>query len=142
DRVLGRVLALREAVLQGDLAAAQGEHGRAAEAWAFAVRVFIDHFDDPAHKYHKLARPWYEAALQHLGLGWEQEVALAGRKGGLEHRHARSERLWVRDADEYERLLAYKARELAKGMRPAVFITDPDLLLPAASPVPVEAVPV
>jgi 2-polyprenyl-3-methyl-5-hydroxy-6-metoxy-1,4-benzoquinol methylase/glycosyltransferase involved in cell wall biosynthesis len=137
DRLLGKVLALREAVLQADANRGGGPVTEYAQrGYAYAVQMFIQHFDDPGHKYHRLARPWYEAALRHLGLGWEQEIGLAGRKGGLEQRRPQPERIWVRDADEYERVMAFKVKDIAKNMAPVVFLTDPDALRP---PVPQEA---
>lgn len=133
ERVLGKVLALREAVLQAD--AMRASHGGAMTAnaqrgYGFAVRMFIDHFDDPGHKYHKIARPWYEVALKNLGIGWEHEIALAGRQGGLNGSHAQPERLWVRDADEYQRLMRFKTAGIAKNMEPTTFKTAP-FVLPA-----------
>jgi glycosyltransferase involved in cell wall biosynthesis/2-polyprenyl-3-methyl-5-hydroxy-6-metoxy-1,4-benzoquinol methylase len=130
ERELGQVLVLREAVIQADTSRAA--HGgqltdKAASGYAHAIRIFIDHFDDPAHKYHKIARPWYEAALQHLGVGWEQEIALGGRKGGLEGRRVGVERIWVRDADEFQRIVDFMAKGLVEKMRPITFLTDPDV---------------
>jgi len=132
SRILGHVLMIREAVIQADQIRVANRGAlipRAQAGYAHAIRIFLDHFDDPAHKYHKLARPWYEAALRSLGLGWEQEIALAGKQGGLGGRHAKPERVWVRDADEYRRVLAYMVNDLAAHMAPATFVTDPDLLL-------------
>jgi glycosyltransferase involved in cell wall biosynthesis/predicted RNA methylase len=131
DRLLGKVLLIREAVIQADVH--RHQHGltvRAQQGYAHAIRLFIEHFDDPAHKFHKLARPWYEAALQHLGVGWEHEIAMVGHRGPLEGRQAKPSRFWVRDADEYRRIMTWKATELAKGMVPVSFITDPDVLIP------------
>jgi len=128
ERVLGKVLQLREAVIQADMLRAQhgGLTSRAQQGYAHAIRIFLDHFDDPAHKYHTLARPWYEAALRHLGIGWEHEIALAGKLGGLQGQHARPERIWVRDGEEFARVMAFKVRAMAQGMAPVVFITNPD----------------
>lgn len=133
DRVLSKVLQIREAVIQSDHHRARNGGQmtpRAQEGYAHAVQMFVQAFDDPAHKYHKLARPWYEAALRHLGIGWEQEIAMAGKQGGLGGHQARHERLWVRDGAEYTRLMAFKVQEMAKGMTPVTFVTDPDDLRP------------
>ena len=140
ERVLGQVLCLREAVIQADhIRAANGGQmsQRAAQGYAHAIRIFVTHFDDPTHKYHALARPWYEAALRHLGIGYEFETSLAGRKGGLEGRRAAPERLWVRDAHEAERLIQWKLDGIKKAMTPATFHVDP-FVLPAGVP---ESVP-
>jgi hypothetical protein len=84
DRLLGQVLLLREAVIEAD--AIRARHGgqmtpKRAAGYTHAVRMFVQHFDDPADKFAKIVRPWYEAALKHLGMGWETEFALAGRAG-------------------------------------------------------------
>lgn len=131
DRVLGKVLRIREAVIEGDLQrVTEGVGEYARRNYLFAIKTFVEHFDDPTHKYHKIARPWYEAALRHLGLGWEQEIAMAGRQGGLEGRRPQPERLWVRDPEEYRRLMTFKVDELVKAMTPVPTITDPDELIP------------
>ena len=133
DRLLGKVLLLREAVIQAD-AELRRNGGtmtpRIQAGYQHAVALMIEHFDDPAHMYHHLARPWYESALQHLGMGWEQEVAMAGEEGGMGGKHAKPERIWVRDGEEFERILVYKASTLAKKMQPPTFVTNPDDLLP------------
>jgi hypothetical protein len=51
DRLLGKVLCVREAVLQADALreAAGGEMTDGArEGYSFAIRIHVDHFDDPA----------------------------------------------------------------------------------------------
>jgi glycosyltransferase involved in cell wall biosynthesis len=141
ERLLGQVLCLRESVIQADELRAKTGGAlteRAAAGYAIAVRLFLQHFDDPTHKYHKLARPWYEAALRHLGLGYEFEFALAGREGGLEGRRAGAERFWVRDADEAERIVHWKMASVKQGMAPPVFKTDP-FVLPVRESVGVSA---
>ncbi len=142
DRLLGKVLLLREAVIQADMMrASRGGQitPKAQQGYVHAVKLFVEHFDDPTHKFHKIARPWYEAALQHLGLGWEMEITTAGRRGGMQG-VAKPERVWVRDAPEYLRLVAFKAESLAKAMQPVTFVTDPDVLRPPVSQPAREAV--
>ena len=127
-RHIGHVLCVREAVLQADaLRAAVGGRmtTQAAQGYGYAVKLFVEHFDDPTHRYHKIARPWYEAALRHLGVGWEFELGLAGRQGGLEQRRPAPQRIWVRDAAELQRLLAFQLAEFTKGMEKVTFKTDP-----------------
>ncbi len=128
QRDLGKVILLRESVLQAnrDRERVGGEMTeRAQHGYLFALRLFHDHFIDPANKYHTLARPWYEMALQAMGLGWEVELALAGRKGGMKDRHAKPERIWVADEAEFSRIAAHRAAEIVKKMQPTVFHTDP-----------------
>jgi hypothetical protein len=131
ERTLGKVLLVREAVLQADKARAHAG-GRmtpyAEQGYRYAVSLFIDYLDDPTHKFHALGRPWYETALRALGMGWEQELAMAGRAGGLGHARAKSDRIWVRDGAEYQRLLTHKVGQMVAGMAPATFVTDPDEL--------------
>ncbi len=134
QRTLGKVLCLREAVIEAD--AVRAAHGgaltdRARQGYQYAVQIFLKHFDDPAHKYHKLARPWYEAALRHLGIGWEVETSLAGRAGGLGETRAKPDRLWVRDYQEFVRVMRHRFETEAKKMQPVTFTTNPDDLRPA-----------
>lgn len=130
DRLLGKVLLLREAAIQADAerAAHQGEMTeRAAVGFENTVRLFHAHFADPAHKFHKIARPFYESALQGLGIGYEMEIALAGKVGGMGSSHAAPERCWVRDGAELEAILAYKAQGMREKMANPTFKTDPDV---------------
>lgn len=131
ERTLGKVLQCREAVIQADLYRARGDLDRARTGYQWAVHLFVTHFDDPSHKYHGLARPWYEAALEHLGIGWEHEIALAGKVGGMGASHAAPERVRVRDETEYERIVAFKVKGLVEKMAPITFVTDPDALADA-----------
>lgn len=128
DRVLGKVLCLREAVIEADLARSHGNMARANRGYLYAIKVFVEYFDDPTHKYHKLARPWYQSALQHLGLGLEFEVSMAGQRGGLGQHRATVERIWVRDWAEAERIQIWKLAELKKQMTSPIFHTDPFVL--------------
>ena len=129
DRRLGKVLVLRESVIQGQHFLQRGEKARADASFRYALTIFFDHFDDPGDYLDGIARPWYETALQSLGIGWEHQIALAGRQGGLKGSQAKPETVWVRDGNEYLRIVGHKAQELAKGMQPTTFKTDPDELL-------------
>jgi hypothetical protein len=127
DRLLGKVLVLRDYV---NLAEADCEqHGgmtpKAQRGYAQALRLFVTYFDAPGHKFHALARPFYETALRRLGHGFEVELALAGRAGGLENRRAKPERIWVRDADEFQRYVTFKTTDAAAKMRDVPIKTDP-----------------
>lgn len=128
DRLLGKVLLLREAVIQSDaICSANGGvvTPRAQAGYAHAIRLFMEHFDDPGHKFHVLARPWYQAALEHLGLGYEMELALAGERGSLGNKRAAPERIRVRDARELDQILRHRMKDIAKQMEPVTFHTDP-----------------
>lgn len=132
ERELGKVLVLRDCVnlADYDCERAGGMTQKAQKGYAQAVSIFIKSFDDPTHKYHAIARPWYESALRKLGLGTEFELALAGRMGGLNGRRAKPERIWVRDADEFERYLGFKTKQAADALRDVPVKTDP-FVLPA-----------
>lgn len=131
-RTLGKVLCIREAVIEADAHKAASGGGlteRARQGYQYAIALFVQYFDAPAHKYHGLARPWYEAALRHLGLGWEVETSLAGRQGGLGTTRAKPERLWVRDHEEFLRVMVHRQTTEALKMAPLTFATNPDDLL-------------
>jgi glycosyltransferase involved in cell wall biosynthesis/2-polyprenyl-3-methyl-5-hydroxy-6-metoxy-1,4-benzoquinol methylase len=128
DRMLGKVIVLRESVLQANRQreTSGGQMTPAAyRSYLYALRVFREYFREPGHKFEKIARPWYEQALQALDMGWEVELALAGRKGGLENRSAKPERIWVADAEELAGITAQRTKEVAEKMRPTAFHTDP-----------------
>ncbi len=144
ERLLGKVLCVREAVLQADAlreAAGGAMTDGAREGYLFAVRIHVDHFDDPTHKYHAISRPWYESALEHLGLGFQFEIGMAGKQGQLGQTRAKPERLWVRDADEYTRIMAWKTAAVAKELQAPSMKTDPREL-PALAARDVVGVPV
>jgi glycosyltransferase involved in cell wall biosynthesis/2-polyprenyl-3-methyl-5-hydroxy-6-metoxy-1,4-benzoquinol methylase len=136
DRRLGKVLLIREAVIESDLSAARAGQitPRAAAGYQHAVDMFARYFDAPDDKYAAIARPWYEAALRHLGVGWEVDVSLAGRFGGLNGAQAKPDRIWVRDAAEFERIMAYRVEQAASKMQPITFNTDPFLAPREAMP--------
>jgi glycosyltransferase involved in cell wall biosynthesis/2-polyprenyl-3-methyl-5-hydroxy-6-metoxy-1,4-benzoquinol methylase len=127
DRLLGKVLLLREAVIEADAARMRTGgrvNTRAAQGYQHAIDLFVRYFDDPTHKFAKIARPWYEAALQHLGVGWEIELALAGTAGTLGANRAKPERVWVRDGAEFERLMQHRVTTAATKMQPVRFATE------------------
>lgn len=141
ERLLGKVILLRESVLQATRSREQHGGGitdQAYRGYLFALRVFREHFADPGHKFHGIARPWYEQALKALEIGWEVEIALAGHKGGMEHRHAKAERVWVADADEFSAIMAHRTTGITAKMQPPQFHTDP-FVLPQAQPEAVSA---
>lgn len=147
ERELGKVILIREMVLQADAnrAAVGGRLiGQVRAGYEHAIDIFTERFDDPTHKLHALARPWYEAALKGLGTGFEVELAIGGKAasaGGLKGAHARPERIWVRDGAELERLVAHQAAKVRAQMEPTMAIkTNPDLSVTVAEAVR-EAVP-
>ena len=138
-RDLGKVILIREMVLQADAnrAAVGGRLiGQVRTGYEHAIEIFLARFDDPTHKLHALARPWYEAALKGLGMGFEVELAIGGKPasaGGLQGAHARPERIWVRDGAELERLVAHQAAKVRAQMEPVMTVkTNPDLSVTTA----------
>jgi len=128
DRLLGKVILLRESVTQAMRAMEQNNgqlDPKSHRGFVFALTVFREHFSDPGNKYHAIARPWYEASLKALNVGWEVEVSLAGRKGGLENRHAKPERIWVADDKEFAAIIAYRTTDISARMRGPEFHADP-----------------
>lgn len=130
DRRLGHVLVLRDFVNLADYDRERfhGEMTDYADAYyQRAIRIFDDYFLDPADKHHDVARPLYERAVAAIG-GWEMELAVAGKLGGLKEKRAQVERVWVRSAEEYRRLLEHKIGAIARQMHPPQLRVDPDLM--------------
>lgn len=67
-----------------------------------AVALYRASFADPAHRYHALARPFYEVALEGLGQGWQVEWAFAAAPHKLQGR-VKPERFRVLSVDEMTR---------------------------------------
>lgn len=135
DRLLGKVLVLRDYVNVSDHECDKAGRmtERAQRGYAHAVRLFITYFDDPTHKYHEIARPWYEAALKRLGVGWDLEWAFAGREGGLGRSHAKPQRIWVRDHEELTRVVTARIAASSTRMVPQGVKTDPSVCAPQAA---------
>jgi 2-polyprenyl-3-methyl-5-hydroxy-6-metoxy-1,4-benzoquinol methylase/glycosyltransferase involved in cell wall biosynthesis len=127
DRRLGGVLVLRDLVNLGvydcEMAGA-AVTPKATQYWHAAVALFHQHFADPADKYHAIARPWYERAIQQLG-SVEIELSLGGKQGGLGAQRAKPERFWVASADEFERLVAHRVAAIRQQMTPERLKVDP-----------------
>ena len=131
ERELGKVLVMRDFVNLADLEVERHKGvitEKAETGYTKAVELFVTYFDDPAHKYHAISRPWYETALRRLELGTEVEFSMAGKVGGLKERRAKPSRIWVRDAAEFERYLAHATKQIADEMRDVPVKTDPFVL--------------
>jgi glycosyltransferase involved in cell wall biosynthesis/2-polyprenyl-3-methyl-5-hydroxy-6-metoxy-1,4-benzoquinol methylase len=127
QRRLGAVLVLRDLINLADYDREQ--HGGAMTETAdryyhTALALFEQHFADPADKYHAIARPWYERAVQALG-GIEMELAIGGKRGGLGHGHAKPERLWVRGGDELSRLVEHRITHIRTQIQGEPIHVDP-----------------
>jgi glycosyltransferase involved in cell wall biosynthesis/2-polyprenyl-3-methyl-5-hydroxy-6-metoxy-1,4-benzoquinol methylase len=131
-RRLGLVLVLRDYVNLGNMAA-EGAGVVTDDARAYfeaAIGLFQEHFADPSDKYHWLARqPWYEAALEALGLGFEMEYGLGGTSGSMpKGAVTRLKRVRVQTYEEYHALVAHQMAAITKQMRPDPIKTDPFVL--------------
>ena len=128
ERRLGKLLWLRDFVNLADYYREQAG-GRitpdVVQLLKQTVVLFETEFADPADKYHALARPWYERALKDLGLGIEMEVALAGKRGGMEKHKAKPRRVWIRQPADLKPLMDYELAELQKQMQPEALKVDP-----------------
>lgn len=108
DRELGKLLVLRD---YANLAlwAREQAGGRLTEAakqyYGWVIAMHEERFADPAHRFHALARPYYEAALRSVDGAIEIEIGAAGAKNGLGRQHAHAERAWVRTPEQLRALL-------------------------------------
>jgi glycosyltransferase involved in cell wall biosynthesis/SAM-dependent methyltransferase len=128
DRELGRVLWIREFVQMAgqDRARYDGALTPAAKQYyTQAIGIFEKHFGDPAHKYHKLARPFYEEALTSVNGALEAEFALIVNPNGLGKARALPERVWCRTLADIERQLQHRLELIRKAMQPTPTRVDP-----------------
>ena len=136
DRELNWVIELRECVIRAaDLVAQHGAMTTDAQRlYAQAVQIFESRYADPAHKFHALARPFYDMALEHHVGTWEYEYALAGRPGEIRGR-AKPRRLRVRRPEDLEAAIAQEVRAAYQAMR----ATPPNTRPVAGAPATVDA---
>lgn len=114
-RVLNDVLEIRECVLRGSDELAQGNTVVASSLFSRAIALYEEQFVDPTHKYHRIARPFYEQALQHVPSSCEFEVSFAGTRGALNGRRAKPTRFRARryeDIELFMRRLIEPSKEL------------------------------
>jgi glycosyltransferase involved in cell wall biosynthesis len=109
DRQLGWVLVMRDLVNLGDMShdATTGLTPEAKTYYSQAVGLW-ERMKDPAHRYHVLARPFYERAIRWTQSAMEIEIAIAGKAHGMGEAHAKPERIWVRGYDELKAYLDHK----------------------------------
>jgi glycosyltransferase involved in cell wall biosynthesis/2-polyprenyl-3-methyl-5-hydroxy-6-metoxy-1,4-benzoquinol methylase len=128
ERELGKVLWIREFINMADLDREERRGEFSPEARAYmqqVVGIFEKYFADPGHKYHALARPFYERALEMVNGAVQVEIALAGRPGGLKNTHAKPDRVWVRTYEDFKRLVEFRLSGIEKQMNPAPLRVDP-----------------
>jgi hypothetical protein len=139
DRRLGKVLWLRQLQQDGDeLARHNPNDPRIRMVFQQAVALFRKEFSDPSDKFHVIGRPFYEMALQGLNQGWEVELAIAGKPGGLEGKRAKPARMWVADGDEMAAVWKHRGEQIIGQMSQAPVRVEPYV----DEPVNTEAVPV
>lgn len=133
DRRLGKVLWLRQ--LAQDAEEIRNQFGpddpRIRRLLGQAVGLFRQEFADPTDKYHAIARPFYEGALRGLNQGFEVELSMAGKRGGLGKERAKPSRVWVLDAEELNTVLQHQASKAIKELTPATVRVDPYVDAPA-----------
>jgi 2-polyprenyl-3-methyl-5-hydroxy-6-metoxy-1,4-benzoquinol methylase/glycosyltransferase involved in cell wall biosynthesis len=117
DRELGKLLVLRDYANLAMWAKEQagGRLTEGAKGYERAViGLFEDHFLDPSHRFHKLARPFYEAALRDVDGAIEVEVGLVGATNGLGGQHVTPERAWARTPAHLRQLLQARLDDTLK----------------------------
>jgi len=132
-RRLGKVLVARDCVHLGDEECRLHNDRLTPEAEGYyrrAIQLFEDHFKAPDDKYHELARPFYERALQAMGIGTEVEWAFAGKPGGLKQASAKPHRIWVRTAEELDAVVQHKLKKAYVQMSPGRVHVDPYTVVP------------
>jgi predicted RNA methylase len=139
DRRLGKVLVIRDFLnlAQWEVEEAGGVlTARVKERLQGAVAMFEKHFADPADKYHALARPFYEAALKHVAGAFEAEFSFGAQQNGLQGR-PKPERVWVRNQEQLQALLARRMAEWTKPMQPDPIDVNPIVAADVQHAVPV-----
>ncbi len=122
ERELGKLLVLRE---HSNLAlwkreASQGELTDEIKAHLTqVVGLYEELFADPKHRFHELARPFYQAALPEVAGAMEVEIGLAGAIGALGTHHAKPERAWFRTPEQLRAYLHAKIDMMLAGVGPA-----------------------
>lgn len=128
DRLLGKVLWIREYVTQAAWRVEdQGGQTDATvwELYAAAIQLFEAQFLDPTHRFHALARPFYEQAVSKVRGAIEVETALGGAVQGLRGRKAEPKRFWVRTSAQIKPLLDYYQAQALKVYEPVVIDVEP-----------------
>lgn len=83
------------------------------------IALFEAHYTDPAHRYHGLARPFYEQALSVVNGAIEMEIAVAARANGLHGDRSTPTRVWARTVPQLRALLINRIDAMLAGLMPA-----------------------
>lgn len=115
ERLLGKVLWVREYAQMGQDYHDAGRIAEARQAFAQCIGLYEKYFLDPGHKFHALVRGYYESALAHVATAMEFDVGMAGRIGSLpDGAKVRSERVRVRTLDHFKALIDHKFAVIQK----------------------------
>jgi 2-polyprenyl-3-methyl-5-hydroxy-6-metoxy-1,4-benzoquinol methylase/glycosyltransferase involved in cell wall biosynthesis len=138
DRTLGKLLVMRDytnfALWESERTRGQltekGKHYRSQ-----AIGIFERYFADPAHLYHALARPFYEACLEKVEGAIQVECGFAAKQQGLGDEHATAVRFWARTPEQARQWLDYRLTQTFKAAEPWVLDVEP---MATVAPDPVE----
>lgn len=128
DRVLGRLLIMRDLVNLGDYERELADGALTTEARRYygqAIGLFEQDFNDPSHRYYGLARPFYEIAIKGLSSAMEFEIAIAGRQHGMGTAKARPSRIWVRRIEDVEKVIAHQVAGIKAQLTPKPIDVEP-----------------
>jgi hypothetical protein len=117
ERKLGTLLVLREHANMAtwDRERAGGElTDKAKYHYGQVIALFEEHYQDHEHKYHQIARPFYEQALKAVNGAIEIEIAITGAKNGLNGARPSPERAWARTVPQLRSLLHARVEAMLK----------------------------
>lgn len=128
DRLLGKVLWLRDLTTQAAWRTETLGGKPDAKVWSMyqqAIDLFEAKFLDPTHRFHDLARPFYEQAVCQVRGAIEVEMSLGGAVQGLKGRSAKPRRFWVRTPQQIKPLLDHHQAQALKVYDPVVIDVEP-----------------
>jgi glycosyltransferase involved in cell wall biosynthesis/2-polyprenyl-3-methyl-5-hydroxy-6-metoxy-1,4-benzoquinol methylase len=127
DRVLGVVLVIRDLVNQAIWREQKigGCDAECTKLFGNAIALFEKHFASPAHKYHSIARPFYEAAVQRMHGALEIEWSFGGKVHGLNGSRPKPHRWWVRDYAHIWPLVEHETNRIKASKAPLVIDVEP-----------------
>jgi 2-polyprenyl-3-methyl-5-hydroxy-6-metoxy-1,4-benzoquinol methylase/glycosyltransferase involved in cell wall biosynthesis len=134
DRVLGKLLVLRD---HANLAlwGKEGNGGKLTEKgrhhYGQVIALFEELFSDPAHKFHAIAKPFYESALKEVVGAIEVEIGVAGQPGGLGENRAKSQRVWVRTVPQLRTLLESRVEAMLASLETKGMDCEPIVARPS-----------
>lgn len=140
ERELGKVLVLRDHANIATWAKEQNG-GHLTQDGQFhmgqVIAIFEANFADPSHRYHVVARPFYEAALREVNGSIELELGMVGCPNGLGNAKAKAQRVWARTPAQVRTLLQSQIDAMLAPLEqgPALMDVEP-IVTPAREQVP------